>query len=166
MYLTRLILYIASALMLANSVLSSAPPPSGISSSLLPSETPIVITEVANCINKTYIYCSHADLTGDWKNDLPHAVDGLNHFCSLHQIDAYQYYRTMVGRTQIYVCNYGDSLLPCTTNEYRAANYLLDDKCGEGKGGWMYRKTEDHVWSVGRDPSLNEREFRSECGMW
>lgn len=172
MYLISLILCIASALILANAspasnTASSDTPPSGtVSSSLSPSETPIVISEIAFCTNKTYIYCSHRDLTGDYKNDLPNAVDGMSHFCPLHQIDPYSYYRTMTGLTQVYVCNYGDSLLPCSSGEYWAANYLLDDKCGEGQGGWMYRKTEDHTWSIGRDPTLNDGTFLSECGMW
>ncbi|KAK7722056.1 hypothetical protein SLS63_009337 [Diaporthe eres] len=172
MYLIRLVLCLASVLILVNAfpatdTVSDAAPPSGtISSSLSPTETPIVISEYGYCTNKTYVYCSHRDLTGDYKNDLPHAVDGMDHFCPMHMIDPYKYYRTMIGRTQIYVCNYGDSLMPCSSAEYWAANSLLDDKCGEGKGGWMYRKTEDRTWSVGRDPSLNDQEFLSECGMW
>lgn len=164
MYVMRLLLCIASALILMTaSVLSEASP---TSSSWVPSETPIIISQVANCINKTYIYCSRRELTGNYKTDLSDAVDGMAHFCLLHQIDPKQYYRTKAGRTQIYMCNYGDSLLECNTGEYWAANYLLDDKCGEGNGGWMYRKTEDHEWSVGRDPTINENDFRSECGMW
>lgn len=172
MYLIRLILCLASALVLVNAftatdTVSDATPPSGtVSSSLSPTETPIVISQYGYCTNKTYIYCSHRDLAGDYKNDLPHDVDGMDHFCSLHMIDPYKYYRTMSGLTQIYVCNYGDSLMPCSSAEYWAANALLDDKCGEGKGGWMYRKTEDRTWSIGRDPSLNEQDFLSECGMW
>lgn len=173
MYLIRLIVLLASSLILANAspaannTASNAAPPSGtISSSLIATETPIVISEMAYCTNKTYIYCSHHDLEGDWNGDLSHAVGGLDHFCPLHMIDPYKYYRTMVGRTQIYVCNYGDSLFQCSSAEYWAANALLDDKCGAGKGGWMYRKTEDRTWSVGRDPTLNDHEFSSECGMW
>lgn len=81
-------------------------------------------------------------------------------------IDPQRYYRTMWGRTQIYICNFDDSLLSCSSDEYWAANALLDDKCGQGMGGWMYRKTEDHIWSVGRDPNLNDNQFLSECGMW
>lgn len=172
MYLIPLILFIASAIVLADN--SSAPgnisiasPPSGtISSSMGPSETPFVITQVANCINKTYIYCSHHELTGNYNYDLLKAAEGLDYFCPHHEIDPYRYYRTMWGRTQIYVCNYGDSLLPCQSTEFWAANYLLDDKCGHGMGGWMYRETEDHTWAVGRDPNRNEHEFAPECGMW
>ena len=137
-----------------------------ISSPLSPTESAIVISELATCVNKTYVYCSHHDLTDNWKTDLPDAIRGVKHYCLLHQIDPYQYYRTMSGRTQIYICNYGDSLLPCTSAEYWAATALLDDKCGEGKGAWMYRQTEDHTWSIGRDPSLSDHDFRPECGMW
>ncbi|KKY29673.1 hypothetical protein UCDDA912_g10417 [Diaporthe ampelina] len=137
-----------------------------ISSPLSPTESAIVISELATCVNKTYVYCSHRDLTDNWKTDLPDAIRGVKHYCLLHQIDPYQYYRTMSGRTQIYICNYGDSLLPCTSAEYWAATALLDDKCGEGKGAWMYRQTEDHTWSIGRDPSLSDHDFRPECGMW
>ncbi|KAG8160746.1 hypothetical protein KVR01_009010 [Diaporthe batatas] len=167
MYLISLILLITSALMLTN---ASAPPaprrPDTVSTPASPSETPIVITETAMCTNKTYIYCSHHDLTGDWQADLVRAASGLDHFCPAHMIDPHKYYRTMWGTTQVYICNYDDSLLGCSHGEFRAASALLDDKCGEGAGGWMYRKTEDHAWSVGRDPTLRDGVFRSECGMW
>ncbi|KAH8779786.1 hypothetical protein F5883DRAFT_638360 [Diaporthe sp. PMI_573] len=162
MYVIRLTLLIASALMLANPYALASPPSSTISSSVSQSETAIVISEYANCINKTYIYCSHRDLTGDWNSDLPNAVRGVEHFCPSRMIDPYKYYRTMWGRTQVYICNYADSLLSCSSDEYWAANALLDDKCGQGMGGWMYRKTEDHVWSIGRDPTLDNNEFSSD----
>lgn len=121
---------------------------------------------MSNCINKTYIYCSHRDLTGDWQTDLQQAASGIDHYCPTRMIDPYSYYRTMWGRTQVYVCNYGDSLLECSAGEFWAASALLDDKCGTGAGGWMYRKTEDHVCSVGRDPTLSDGRFQPECGKW
>ncbi|POS70109.1 hypothetical protein DHEL01_v211498 [Diaporthe helianthi] len=166
MYLIKLILLIASALTVTNAFAKDVPPTDTFSSSVSPSETPIVISEFANCINKTYIYCSHHELTGDWEDDLAQAANGIDHFCPSRMIDPYKYYRTMWGQTQLYICNFDDSLLSCSSGEFWAANALLDDKCGEGTGGWMYRKTEDHVWSIGRDPTLNDNDFLSECGMW
>jgi hypothetical protein len=168
MYLVRLILLFASALtpVTSSSLTLASPPSVTISAPVPPSETPIVISEFANCINKTYVYCSHKQLTGDWENDLANAARGIGYYCPIHMIDPHQYYRTMWGRTQIYICNYDDSLLSCSTEEYWAANALLDDKCGQGGGGWMYRETEDHAWSIGRDPTLNNGDYISECGMW
>ncbi|KAL1863029.1 hypothetical protein Daus18300_008185 [Diaporthe australafricana] len=161
MSLLRFIICIVAAVSFA-----SASPPSATSSSLSPSETPFVVSESATCLNRTYIYCSHHDLTGDYKNDITAAVVGLDHFCSIHMVSPNQYYRTIWGTSQIYHCNYAGMYKPCSSAEYWAADAMFDEHCGQGKGGWMYRETDDSRWSVGRDPTQDDGNFRSECGKW
>ncbi|KAI3390549.1 hypothetical protein diail_9210 [Diaporthe ilicicola] len=157
----RFIICILAAILLAR-----ASPPSATSSSLSADQTPFVISETSTCINRTYVFCSHHDLTGNWEHDLPTAVNGLDHFCAIHAIKPNYYYRTIWGTTQIYHCNYVGMFQPCSTAEFWAANALLDEYCGQGKGAWMYRETDDHRWAIGRDPTMDNGDLRSECGKW
>lgn len=126
-----------------------------------------LLATLTNDLNETYILCSNEFLTGNYAADLADAVRGLDHFCPRHDVQPDNFYRSAWELTQIYYCDYhGTTPQPCSATEYWAADALINSRCGEDRGGWIVRNTPAHSWTIGRDPTLTDGEFRSECGMW